>query len=147
MQRLRDQPWIKAGGDYSRLEEKSTMRIDSLKIYSKGIRCPYKNLLEMGIVASNKKVLEINVTYRHWQQPVGGGDEAHDTTASGGGGQDGESLSAQPQKREEVDLERAGRVDGLQSCFAAGLTRVAHVMERHNKLSCAACRHTTIMAH
>src|ERR1044071_10381886 len=69
----------------------------------------------MGIVASNKKVLQINETYRHWQQPVGGRDEAHDATASGGGGQDGESLSAQPQKREERDLERVGRVNGIQS--------------------------------
>ena len=68
----------------------------------------------MGIVASNKKVLEINETYRHWQPPVGGRDEAHDATASGGGGQDGESLSAQPQKREERDLERVGRADGIQ---------------------------------
>ena len=68
----------------------------------------------MGIVASNKKVLEINETYRHWQQPVGGRDEAHDATASGGGGQDGESLSARPQKREEHDLERVGGADGIQ---------------------------------
>ena len=48
--------------------------------------CLIKKVLEMGIVASNKKVLEINETYRHWQQPVGGKDEAHDATAAGGSG-------------------------------------------------------------
>src|SRR5688572_25782386 len=69
----------------------------------------------MGIVASNKKVLEINETYRHWQQPVGGKDEAHDATASGGGGQGGGPISAQPQKGEEFDPERVGGADGIQS--------------------------------
>ena len=34
--------------------------------------CLIEKVLEMGIVASNKKVLEIIETYRHWQQPVGG---------------------------------------------------------------------------
>ena len=48
--------------------------------------CLIKKVLELGIVASNKKVLEINETYRHWQQPVGGKDEAHDATAAGGSG-------------------------------------------------------------
>src|SRR5215212_3270130 len=69
----------------------------------------------MDIVASNKKVLEINETYRHWQQPVGGKDEAHDATASGGGGQGGGPISAQPQKGEEFDLGRVGGADGIQS--------------------------------
>src|ERR1043166_749793 len=71
----------------------------------------------MGIVASNKKVLEIKETYRHWQQPIGGRDEANDATASGSGGQGGEPLSAQPQEREEHNLERVGRIDGIQSCL------------------------------
>src|ERR1044072_268463 len=71
----------------------------------------------MGIVASNKKVLEINETYRHWQQPVGGEDEAHDATASGGGGQNSSSVSTQPEERKEHDLERVRRVDGIQSCL------------------------------
>src|ERR1044072_9522801 len=71
----------------------------------------------MGIVASNKKVLEINETYRHWQQPVGGEDEAHDATASGGGGQNSSSVSTQPEERKEHDLERVRRVDGIHSCL------------------------------
>jgi hypothetical protein len=66
----------------------------------------------MGIVASNKKVLEINDTYRHWQRPAGGRDEAHDATASGGSGQNSSSVSAQWEEREGIDFDRAGRVDG-----------------------------------
>src|ERR1044071_4198714 len=69
----------------------------------------------MGIVASNKKVLEINETYRHWQQPVGGKDEAHDATASGGGGQNSSSVSTQPEERKEPDLEPASGAHGIQS--------------------------------
>src|SRR6185369_11422859 len=65
----------------------------------------------------NKKVLEINETYRHWQQPVGGEDEAHDATASSGGGQNSSSVSTQPEERKEHDLERVRRVDGIQSCL------------------------------
>jgi hypothetical protein len=49
----------------------------------------------MGIVASNKKVLEIDETYRHWQQSVGGRDEANDATASGSGSQGGKQVSTQ----------------------------------------------------
>jgi hypothetical protein len=48
------------------------------------MNCLIKKVLEMGIVASNKKVLEINETYRQWQGPRGGKDEAHDATAAGG---------------------------------------------------------------
>jgi len=59
----------------------------------------------MGIVASNKKVLEIIETYRHWQQPVGGRDEAHDATAAGSSGQDGSSISTQSEEGKEQDLE------------------------------------------
>jgi hypothetical protein len=55
----------------------------------------------MGIVASNKKVLEINETYRHWQQPAGGKDEAHDATAAGTSGQNSSSVSTQPEERKE----------------------------------------------
>jgi hypothetical protein len=69
----------------------------------------------MGIVASNKKVLEINETYRHWQQPVGGRDEAHDATAAGSSGQNSSSVSTQPEERKEHDLERASRAHGIQS--------------------------------
>jgi hypothetical protein len=69
----------------------------------------------MGIVASNKKALEMTETYHHWQQPVGGKDEAHDATAAGGSGQNSSSVSTQRQKREEQDLERVGGVDGIQS--------------------------------
>src|SRR5690348_1828489 len=71
----------------------------------------------MGIVASNKKVLEIIETYSHWQQPVGGKDEAHDATTAGSSSQNSGSLSTQPEERKEHDLERAGRVDGIQSCL------------------------------
>src|SRR5689334_22533912 len=71
----------------------------------------------MGIVASNKKVLEITETYRHWQQPAGGRDEAHDATAAGSSGQNSSSLSTQPEERKEHDLERARRIDGIQSCL------------------------------
>jgi hypothetical protein len=53
----------------------------------------------MGIVASNKKVLEIIETYRHWQQPVGGKDEADDATEAGGGGQGSKSLSTSSKKK------------------------------------------------
>lgn len=60
----------RTGGEYAGRIRKSTGRIDS-----------------------SKKVLEINETYRHWQQPSGGKDEAHDATASGGGGQGGKSRS------------------------------------------------------
>src|SRR5688500_608486 len=77
--------------------------------------CLIKKVLEMGIVASNIKVLEINETYRHWQQPVGGKDEAHDATAAGGGVQNSSSVSTQPEERKEQDLERASRADGIQS--------------------------------
>src|SRR5690349_8888044 len=69
----------------------------------------------MGIVASNKKVLEINETYRHWQQPVEGRDEAHDATAAGGSGQNSSTVSTQPEEGKEQDLERASRADGIQS--------------------------------
>src|SRR5215212_2589834 len=69
----------------------------------------------MGIVASNKKVLEINETYRHWQQPAGGRDEAHDATAAGGNGQNSSSVSTQPKEGKEQALERASRADGVQS--------------------------------
>ena len=104
----------------------------------------------MGIVASNKKVLEINETYRHWQQPVGGKDEAHDATASGGGGQAGESLSAQPQKREEHDLERVGGADGIQSSLcqeSAAATWATHqVRETSVGGGCAAALTTAPLA-
>src|ERR1051326_1522396 len=79
--------------------------------------CLIRKVLQMGIVASNKKVLEINETYRHWEQPAGGEDEAHDATASGGGGQNSSSVSTQPEERKEHDLERVRRVDGIQSCL------------------------------
>src|ERR1044072_3957037 len=69
----------------------------------------------MGIVASNKKVLEIIETYRHWQQPVGGRDEAHDATAAGSSGQNSSSVSTQPEERKEHDLERASGAHGIQS--------------------------------
>ena len=78
--------------------------------------CLIKKVLEMGIVASNKKVLEINETYLPWQGPRGGGDEADDAAATGGSGQGGEPISAQPQKREERDLERAGGAFHLVFC-------------------------------
>src|SRR5688572_18690246 len=77
--------------------------------------CLIKKVFEMGIVASNKKVLEINETYLPWLGPRGGENEADDATAAGGSGQGGESISAQPQKREEHDLERVGRTDRIQS--------------------------------
>src|SRR5262249_9592440 len=54
--------------------------------YVNGSNCLIKKVLEMGIVASNKKVLEINETCHHWQQPAGGRDEAHDATAAGSSG-------------------------------------------------------------
>src|ERR1041384_4780484 len=78
----------------------------------------------MGIVASNKKVLEIIETYRHWQQPVGGRDEAHDATAAGGSGQNSSSVSTQPEERKEHDLERASGTHGIQSrlCQASTAT-------------------------
>src|SRR5690349_14829807 len=78
----------------------------------------------MGIVASNKKVLEIIETYRHWQQPVGGRDEAHDATAAGSSGQNSSSVSTQPEERKEHDLERASGAHGIQSrlCQASTAT-------------------------
>src|ERR1044071_4507641 len=104
----------------------------------------------MGIVASNKKVLEINETYHHWQQPVGGRDEAHDATASGSGGQGGEPLSAQPQKREERDLERAGGADGVQSCLcqksAAATWSTNQGGETIVSSGCASARRTAPLA-
>ena len=51
-----------------------------------GANCLIKKVLERVFVASNKKVLEIIETYRHWQQPVGGRDEADDATAAGSSG-------------------------------------------------------------
>ena|SRR5438093_5582246 len=69
----------------------------------------------MGIVASNKKVLEIKETYRQWPGPRGGKDEAHDATAAGGSGQSGGKISAQQEERKRFDFERVGGADGIQS--------------------------------
>ena len=79
----------------------------------------------MGIVASNKKVLEIIETYRHWQQPGGGKDEAHDATAAGGSSQNSSSVSTQPEEGKEQDLERANRADGIQSRLCQKSTAAA----------------------
>ena len=81
--------------------------------------CLIRKVLEMGIVASNKKVLEINETYRQWQGPRGGKDEAYDATAASGSGQSSGSVSTQPEEREELDLERVGGADGVQSRLCA----------------------------
>ena len=67
--------------------------------------CLIKKVLERVFVASNKKVLEIIETYRHWQQPVGGKDEADDATAASSGGQSGGAVSTEQQKRKRLDLE------------------------------------------
>jgi hypothetical protein len=52
----------------------------------------------MGIVASNKKVLEIKETYRQWQGPRGGKGEAHDATAAGGSSESGSAVSTEPEE-------------------------------------------------
>src|ERR1044071_8059275 len=104
----------------------------------------------MGIVASNKKVLEIKETYRRWQQPVGGRDEAHDATAAGGSGQNSSSVSTQPEEGKEQDLERAGRADGIQSRLcrtsAAPTRSTNETRETTVSSGCAATRTTAPLA-
>src|SRR5690349_15807015 len=94
----------------------------------------------MGIVASNKKVLEINETYRHWQQPVGGKDEAHDATTAGSTGQNSSSVSTQPEEGKEPDLERTSGADGVQSRLcqkSAAPTR--STIEAREAIVCSGC--------
>jgi hypothetical protein len=80
-----------------------------------GPNCLIKKVLEMGIVASNKKVLEIMKTYLRRVAPRGGRDEANDGTAAGGGGQDSGKIAAEQEEREGTDTGRVYRVDGIQS--------------------------------
>src|SRR5262249_29683695 len=102
--------------------------------------------LQMGIVASNKKVLEINETYRYRQQPAGGKHEAYDATAAGGSGQNSSSVSTQPEEGKEHDLERASGADGIQSRLcqksAAATWSTSEARETNVRSGCASARTT-----
>ena len=78
----------------------------------------------MGIVASNKKVLEINETYLPWPGPRGGEDEADDATAAGGSGQGGESISAQLQKEKSMILSELVELTEYSRTYASRVLRL-----------------------
>jgi hypothetical protein len=77
--------------------------------------CLIRKVLEMVIIASNKKVLEIIETYRQWPGPRGGKDEANDATAAGGSSQSGSTVSTEREERERLDFGGVGGADRIQS--------------------------------
>jgi hypothetical protein len=85
--------------------ERAPAILSSHNFCVKHSNCLIKKVLERVFIASTKKVLEIIETYRHWQQPVGGKDEAHNATAAGGGGQSGGQISTQWQTGKRFDLD------------------------------------------
>jgi hypothetical protein len=77
----------------------------------------------MGIVASNRKVLEIKETYRQWQGPRGGKDEADDATAAGGSCQSGKPVSMQREKEKSLILSELVELTEYSRVYARRVLR------------------------